>query len=79
MGIIRGREDSSEPGFLLVANYNYWRSWWSSDRQGIFGQSRFVGYFFLFIEISSYCWILKEETFNSYFVVDDSSIFFSCW
>ena len=30
------REDSSEVAFLLVENYNYDRSSWSSDRLGIF-------------------------------------------
>ena len=30
-------EDSSEVAFLLVENYNYDRSMWSSDRMGIFG------------------------------------------
>ena len=31
-------EDSSEISFLLVENYNYDHSLWSSDRMGIFGQ-----------------------------------------
>ena len=31
-------EDSSEISFLLVENYNYDHSIWSSDRMGIFGQ-----------------------------------------
>ena len=30
-------EDSSEISFLLVENYNYDHSLWSSDRMGIFG------------------------------------------
>ena len=43
-------EDSSEISFLLVENYNYDRSLWSSDRMGIFGQiidlslARFVSF-----------------------------------
>jgi hypothetical protein len=35
-------EDSSEVAFLLVENYNYDRSCWSSDRQGIFDKNVFL-------------------------------------
>ena len=37
LGHTRISEDSSEIAFLLVENYNYDRSLWSSDRMGIFG------------------------------------------
>jgi hypothetical protein len=36
-GFMNTSEDSSEVSFLLVENYNYDCSCWSSDRQGIFG------------------------------------------
>ena len=37
MGFMSISEDSSEISFLLVENYNYDHSLWSSDRMGIFG------------------------------------------
>ena len=37
MGLTSISEDSSEISFLLVENYNYDHSLWSSDRMGIFG------------------------------------------
>ena len=37
MGLTSVSEDSSETSFLLVENYNYDHSLWSSDRMGIFG------------------------------------------
>lgn len=36
-GLTSISEDSSEISFLLVENYNYDHSIWSSDRMGIFG------------------------------------------
>ena len=36
LGLTLTSEDSSEVAFLLVENYNYDCSCWSSDRQGIF-------------------------------------------
>ena len=38
-------EDSSEISFLLVENYNYDHSLWSSDRMGIFGQRVDLSFF----------------------------------
>ena len=38
MGFTSISEDSSEISFLLVENYNYDHSLWSSDRMGIFGK-----------------------------------------
>lgn len=52
-------EDSSEVAFLLVENYNYDRSSWSSDRLGIF-----VSYLLLsvpFSLISVACHEIEEE------------------
>ena len=53
-GLTRISEDSSEIVFLLVENYNYDRSIWSSDRMGIFGKLQSLDWAMcLFIEASS--------------------------
>ena len=55
MGFTSISEDSSEISFLLVENYNYDHSLWSSDRMGIFGTSH------LFIALLSYMEDREEE------------------
>ena len=54
-GLTSISEDSSEISFLLVENYNYDHSLWSSDRMGIFGTSQ------LFIALLSYMDDREEE------------------
>jgi hypothetical protein len=54
MGVTLTSEDSSEVAFLLVENYNYDCSCWSSDRQGIFAiPMSLTSYFLLFIDLYS--------------------------
>jgi hypothetical protein len=52
-------EDSSEVAFLLVENYNYDRSSWSSDRLGIFVSHLLLSVPFSLISVA--CHEIEEE------------------
>jgi hypothetical protein len=61
MGFKFTSEDSSEVTFLLVENYNYDRSSWSSDRLGIFESPLLLSVFSL---ISVACREVEEERYR---------------
>ena len=71
MGFTSISEDSSEISFLLVENYNYDHSLWSSDRMGIFGT------FHLFIAQLSYMDDREEEM--DYYFEDQYSARMVAW
>lgn len=62
-GFMRGSEDSSEPAFLLVENYNYDCCCWSSDRQRIFVTLSSFFHWFLWL-----CHEVEEEMSHNHSV-----------